>query len=337
MKGGDRALQLPDRAEHDAAADRRRGPRSRPQRSRAHPRRDGDDQDRGRLQGHPRPVLRVSAHRSASSSRQSKEWMTQALLRDRQDASMRASARCSRPCPRPQLEIRAVPAFSREDRGRRLVSRAARRTARAPASSITTPMTCRRGRRSGMETLYLHEGAPGHHFQISLAQENAALPDFMRFGGNTAFVEGWALYAETLWDELGMETDPYQRFGGLDDEMLRAMRLVVDTGIHAKGWTRDQAIHYMLDNSGDGRRPTPPPRSSATSPFPARRSPTSSASSRSSSCARGPKQALGPTVRPARIPRPGADDRRAAADRARARRSTTGSQRSSRAEPCILI
>jgi hypothetical protein len=81
-------------------------------------------------------------------------------------------------------------------------------------------------------------------------QENEALPNFMRFGGNTAYVEGWALYAETLWDELGMETDPYQRFGGLNDEMLRAMRLVVDTGIHAKGWTREQAIRYMLDNSG---------------------------------------------------------------------------------------
>ena len=105
-------------------------------------------------------------------------------------------------------------------------------------------------RTHGMEALYLHEGAPGHHFQISLANENEALPAFMRFGGNTAYVEGWGLYAETLWDELGMETDPYQRFGGLNADMYRSIRLVVDTGIHAKGWTREQAIRYVLDNSG---------------------------------------------------------------------------------------
>ena len=151
--------------------------------------------------------------------------------------------------PRTPLEIREVEAYRERTEAGGSYNQGAADGSR-PGIFYYNAYDLPSRRTSGMETLYLHEAAPGHHFQISLAQENEALPAFMRFGGGTAFVEGWALYAETLWDELGMETDPYQRFGGLNDEMLRAMRLVVDSGIHAKGWTREQAIRYMLDNSG---------------------------------------------------------------------------------------
>jgi uncharacterized protein (DUF885 family) len=101
---------------------------------------------------------------------------------------------------------------------------------------------------TGMESLFLHEAIPGHHYQISLQQENTALPKFQRFAGYGAYVEGWALYCESLGKELGLYTDPYQRMGALGDEMLRAVRLVVDTGLHSRNMTREQAIDYMLAN-----------------------------------------------------------------------------------------
>ncbi len=154
--------------------------------------------------------------------------------------------------PRSPLEIRPVPALTEKGAARGSYQGGTVDGSRPGVfyfnaydlPSRTTP---------GMETLYLHEGAPGHHFQISLAQENEALPSFMRFGGNTAYVEGWGLYAETLGRELGVYTDPYQYFGYLDSQLFRAIRLVVDTGIHSKGWTRDRTIQYILDNSSRGR------------------------------------------------------------------------------------
>jgi len=100
-----------------------------------------------------------------------------------------------------------------------------------------------------MESLFLHEAIPGHHFQGMLQRENEDLPNFRRFGGFTAFSEGWGLYAESLGKEIGVYTDPYQYFGGLNAELWRSIRLVVDTGIHAKGWSRQQVLDYMFENS----------------------------------------------------------------------------------------
>ncbi|MEO6745662.1 MAG: DUF885 domain-containing protein [Caldimonas sp.] len=154
--------------------------------------------------------------------------------------------------PKTRLEIRPTPAYQEKtDAAARYSSGSA--DASRPGVFYFNSYDLPTRATYTMEAAYLHEAVPGHHYQASLTQENEALPKALRFGGNTAYNEGWALYAESLGPELGMETDPYQRMGAYDFEMLRAARLVVDTGIHAFGWSRDRAIEYLLAHGAQGR------------------------------------------------------------------------------------
>jgi uncharacterized protein (DUF885 family) len=151
--------------------------------------------------------------------------------------------------PKADYEVRAVEAFRAQSAAGGFYQQPSADGSR-PGIFYVNTFNLKAQPKFGMETLSLHEAAPGHHFQVTIQQELEQLPRFRRFGnGYVAYQEGWALYAESIGKELGMFTDPYQYYGRLADEQLRAMRLVVDTGLHTKNWTREQSIKYMLDNS----------------------------------------------------------------------------------------
>ncbi|PKM08410.1 MAG: DUF885 domain-containing protein [Gammaproteobacteria bacterium HGW-Gammaproteobacteria-4] len=159
--------------------------------------------------------------------------------------------------PKADFEIRPVEAFRAASAAGGSYQRPAQDGSR-PGIFYANTYDLKARPRYALESLFLHEAEPGHHFQIALQQELTELPAFRRFGGETAFAEGWGLYAESLGKELGVYTDPVMYFGALDAELWRAIRLVVDTGIHAKGWSRQQVLDYMYANS-----PTEPTRAIA--------------------------------------------------------------------------
>lgn len=149
--------------------------------------------------------------------------------------------------PKAPLDLRLEPELSRDTASDHYSAPAADGSRPGVFWSVVTDPTLYGS--AGMTTLFLHEGQPGHHFHIALNQE-LNLPNFRKFGGNNAFTEGWALYAETLGTEMGLYDDPAQYVGHLTDELLRAVRLVVDTGMHAQGWSRERSIAYMRDTLG---------------------------------------------------------------------------------------
>jgi uncharacterized protein (DUF885 family) len=150
--------------------------------------------------------------------------------------------------PRADYEVRAVEPF-REKSAAGGSYQAASEDGSRPGIFYANAYDLKARPTWAMEALSLHEGNPGHHFQITIAREQKDLPRFRRFGGYTAYSEGWALYAESLGPDLGVLTDPYMYFGRLEGELFRAIRLVVDTGLHSKGWTREQVLEYIDANS----------------------------------------------------------------------------------------
>ncbi len=149
--------------------------------------------------------------------------------------------------PKAPLEIRLEPELTRATASDHYSSPAT--DGSRPGVFFAVVMDPTKYATTGMTTLFLHEGQPGHHYHIALQQE-LPLPNFRKHGGYTAYTEGWALYGETLGHEMGLYKDPNAYLGHLNDELLRAVRLVTDTGLHIKGWTREQTIKYMMDTQG---------------------------------------------------------------------------------------
>ncbi len=150
--------------------------------------------------------------------------------------------------PKADFEIRAVEEFRARSASTASYRPASPDGSRAGVFYVNT-FDLKSRPRYTMQAIYLHEAVPGHHFQFSIQQELENLPRFRRFGGYTAYGEGWGLYSESLGKELGFYSDPYDYFGALGAEIFRAVRLVVDTGLHSQGWSREQAIEYMSANA----------------------------------------------------------------------------------------
>ena len=154
--------------------------------------------------------------------------------------------------PKADLVVKAVEPFREESAGKAFYQRPSMDGTR-PGVYYANLHDMKDMPKYQMEALAYHEGIPGHHMQLAIAQELTGIPKFRKFGRYTAYSEGWGLYTELLPKEIGLYQDPYSDFGRLAMELWRACRLVVDTGLHAKKWTREQAIQYLADNTPNAR------------------------------------------------------------------------------------
>lgn len=154
--------------------------------------------------------------------------------------------------PKADLEVKAVEAFREQSAGKAFYQRPAPNGSR-PGMYYANLYDMKSMPTYQMEALAYHEGIPGHHMQIAIAQELQNMPTFRKYGSYTAYTEGWGLYTEQLPKEMGLYKDPYSDFGRLAMELWRACRLVVDTGLHAKKWTREQAIDYLVENTPNAK------------------------------------------------------------------------------------
>jgi uncharacterized protein (DUF885 family) len=204
--------------------------------------------------------------------------------------------------PKAPLTVEAVPAFMEKDQAPAYYDQGTPDGSR-PGTVFVNTYDFEHRSLANVESIAYHEGLPGHHLQISIAQELTGLPQFRKYLHYTAYTEGWGLYAERLGKDIGFYQDPYSDYGRLEADIFRAIRLVVDTGVHSEHWTRQQMVDYFHDHSGldDATVNAEVDRYIA---WPARPSDTKWASSKSSTSAPAPKS-IRPKIRPPRLPRPG--------------------------------
>jgi len=202
---------------------------------------------RGTLQQFFRHIVASPQYKYPNTEAGRQQYLADA--RRYSDQAMAASPQWFRRLPKAALEVRAVEAWRQETAPIAFYNRPSEDGSR-PGIYYVNLADMTQVLRPQIEAISYHEGAPGHHFQIALAQELPDVPMFRRFGGgHTVYSEGWGLYAEGLGKEMGFYQDPMSEFGMLSTQLWRAVRLVVDTGIHSKRWSREQAIQYFLDNA----------------------------------------------------------------------------------------